>query len=287
MKYITDGKTEHIEGEDYRSDDFPTYTLLLRFFDMIIDRSSEQTVHDCLIGMKCDEISYEDACEYLPLFRLLNPDSHYYKMELIDLFEFYESGREILSDIFREQRENEENFYKTLYLRSFDKEKASDDADFFKQIDLRNVREPSETIWEFFIYSFDRLATESNRSGGAAVYIGQCERCFSHYPIRRTLHGALAKNRFCENCRNSMAAMLSSKAKKSTPLYAEYQKIYNKYYQRFKRLGNITYDQFRDVMLIAGNIRDDFLVKGIEDKEQYREAVDKKIREWENKKKTD
>lgn len=282
MIYVTDGKTEHIEGEGYRSDDFPLYTLLLRFFDLIIDNQSDDTVYSYLIGMKNEEISYEEACEYLPLFRLVNRQSEYYKLELIDLFEFYESGRQVLADIFREQRENEETFYKTLYIRSMDNQKSTEDSAFFKQIDLRNVREPSETIWEFFISCFNKLATDSSRNGNASVYIGQCEKCFSHYPIHRIQHGALAKNRFCENCRKSMAAMSSKENQKKTPLYSEYQKLYNRYYQQYKRANIITYQQFKDIMIIVGNIRDNFLVKGITDTKQYIEEVEKAIKDWGN-----
>ena len=210
MQYITEGKNgrviEYIEGDGYKSEEYPLYTLLLRFFDLIIDDMSSETVHDYLQDLRYDEVSYEKACEYLPLFRLINPDSNYYKMELIDLFEFYENGRQVLSEIFREQRENEEPLYKTLYLRSLNADIAPEDKMFFTGIDLRNVRYPAETIWEFFVYCFDRLASENNRSGGAAVYIGQCEKCYSHYPIRRVKHGALAKNRFCDKCRNTMSA---------------------------------------------------------------------------------
>lgn len=280
MIYVTDGKTEHIEGDGYRSDDYPLYTLFLRFFDMIIDRQSDDTVYFYLTGLQNEEVSYEEACEYLPLFRLVNRQSEYYQIELIELFEFYENGREVLADIFREQRENEETLFKTLYIRSMDESKRKDDYVFLKQIDLRNVREPAETIWEFFILCFNKLATGNRKNGTATVYIGQCERCFSHYPIRRVQHGALEKNRFCENCRNSMAAMLTKESKKNTPLYSEYQKLYNRYYQQFKRLNNITYQQFKDIILIAGNVREDFLKKGITDTEKYQEEVEKQVREW-------
>lgn len=279
MRYVTDGKTEHIEGDGYRSDDYPLYTLFLKFFDMIIDHNSEYTVYYCLQDLKDEEISYEEACDYLPLLRLVNPHSEFLWLELTELFEFYENGRQVLAEIFREQRRWEEPLYKTLFIRSMDEETRKKDYDFFHQIELRNIQEPAENIWEFFILCFEKLTAES-KNGMATVYIGQCERCFSHYPIRRIQHGALAKNRFCENCRKSMTALLTKESKKDTPLYSEYEKLYNRYYQQFKRLNSITQQEFKELVVIAGNVRDDFLEKGITNAEQYIKEVECKVREW-------
>ena len=246
---------------------------------MALGHSKRYAVCYCLKDLIDEEISYEDACNFLPLFRLVNPDSGDFKSELTKLSEFYEIGCQLLKEIFMEQRKHEEPLYKTLFMRSQKEDTRIKDCAFFKMIDLQNAHEPAETIWEYFALSFDKLARET-RNGMASVYIGECERCGIYYPIRRIQHGALAKNHFCENCRNSMASLMNKEEKRTTPLYIEHEKLYNRYYQQYKRTRVITHQEFKEIIKITGEVRDDFLNKGITDGRQYIKEVEKKVREF-------
>lgn len=78
---------------------------------------------------------------------------------------------------------------------------------------------------------------------------GKCDKCATFYPIYRGGR-SLYKNR------------------------------YNKYYQQFKRLNKITYEQFKAYMIIAGNIRDTFLANENDDVDAYQEEVKRQIAAW-------
>lgn len=269
--YVIEEGSEYIVADNYRSVDYEPLTLFFDFFDMIRNKDKEFATYEVLLALEDNTMSYEQACEYVPILRLAdNSINGVWQMIVSDFITIHEAGKIVLEEALLEQRTYEESLFKTLFIRQNDGKAY--DRDFLGRFDIRKYQEPITTFGDF-------ISANINYLNNNVVCCGKCDKCSTFYPIYRGGR-SLYKNHFCPVCRNTVSGALSKQKAKNSPIYTAYQSIYNKYYQQFKRLNKITYEQFKAYMVIAGNIRDTFLANGNDDVAAYQEEVKRQIAAW-------
>ena len=269
--YIIEDKKEYITLNGSIIYEGETLNLFFDFFDMIRNTDREYATYDILRMLIEGYISYEEACKYVPSLLLTdNSNAAIWEKTLLDLQDIHDTGKEILESALVEQKNNEESFYKTLFIRE---SRGIKEAEFFGMFNLRKINYPISHFGTFISECINYL-------NDSVACCGCCDRCRTFYPIYRG-GKAISKNHFCPTCRRTMGSIISKQKKsKESKIYIAYQSFYNRYYQQYKKYNKISYQQFKDYMIIAGKIRDNYMSEGNDDAAAYIAEVEKKIAQY-------
>lgn len=266
--YMMDNGKEHMTAEHYHSGNLEPLTMFFDFFDMIRNKDREYATYEVLVALEDETMNYEEACNFVPVLRFFDHSLTALQQKIAaDLITVHDTGKEMLETALLEQRTHEESFFKTLLIRDNKK-----DHEFLGRFNLRKFSMPATNFGDWVSFNLNYINDK-------VVCCGKCDKCGTYYPIYRGGR-SLSKNHYCPMCRNNVRAVISEKKAKDNPLYVAYRAFYQRYYAQFKRYETISYEQFKAYMLIAGNVRDSYLVQGKDDVESYQKEVESQIARW-------